>query len=95
MSDEESERARQAHLEKLHLKHDAYFQTFNNPVGQLVLEDIDRFCKRGAESIHMDAQQRMDPFTTIYRDGKRSVADRIHAMIEWSGNDNSSDGTNG
>jgi len=62
-------------------------------VGQLVLEDIDRFCTRGVESIHMDREGRMDPFTTIYRDGKKAVADRIHAMIDWSGNDNSSSGT--
>lgn len=93
MENDENERARQEHLEKLRLKHEAYLTVFDNPVGQLVLEDIDRFCKRGAESIHMDAHGRMDPYTTIYRDGKKAVADRIHAMIEWSNHDNSNSGT--
>lgn len=89
MENDENERARQAHLERIRLKHDAYLTVFDNPVGRLVLEDLDRFCKRGAESIHMDAQGRMDPFTTIYRDGKKAVADRIHAMIDWSDDGNS------
>lgn len=99
MTDEsENERARQEHLERLRQKHEAYITLFGtvanpNPVGQLVLEDIDRFCTRGRESIHMDAQGRMDPYTTIYRDGKKAVADRIHAMIEWSDNVNSITGT--
>lgn len=92
MTDNENEKARQEHLEKLRLKHDAYLTVFKNPVGQLVLDDLDFFCTRGKESIHMDREGRMDPFTTIYRDGKKAVADRIHAMIDWSGNDNSSSG---
>jgi len=92
-SQDENERARLDHLERTRLKHEAYATIFNNPVGKLVLDDIDRFCKRGDESIHMDREGRMDPFTTIYRDGKKAVADRIHAMIDWSGNDNSSSGT--
>lgn len=97
VSDDENEQARQDHLQKTRLKHEAYITLFGtldnpNPVGALVLEDIDRFCRRGDESIHMDAQGRMDPYTTIYRDGKKAVADRIHAMIEWH-HDNSSSGS--
>lgn len=97
MSDDENEQARQEHLERLRLKHDAYIQLFGtpgnpNPVGQVVLDDLDAFCRRGHESIHMDAQGRMDPYTTIYRDGKKAVADRIHAMINWSDHVNSSSG---
>lgn len=94
MSDDENEAARQAYLESRRLLHDAYVTVFNNPVGQRVLEDLDRFCKRGHESIHMDAHGRMDPYTTIYRDGKKAVADRIHLMIEWSDDVNSSSGSN-
>jgi len=99
-ADEEAERTRQEYLERVRLKHDAYVQLFGTaghptPLGQVVLEDLDRFCRRGEESIHMDEQGRMDPYTTIYRDGKKAVADRIHAMIEWSDHDNSSSGSNG
>lgn len=96
-TDDENEKARLEHLERVRLKHDAYLQLFGtpgnlNPVGQVVLDDLDQFCTRGRESIHMDREGRLDPFTTIYRDGKKAVADRIHAMIEWSDNGNSSSG---
>ena len=58
-SQDENERARLDHLERTRLKHEAYATIFNNPVGKLVLDDIDRFCKRGDESIHMDREGRM------------------------------------
>jgi len=92
-SQEENEAARLDYIESRRRLHDAYATVFNNPVGQRVLQDLDGFCKRGHETIHMDKEGRMDPYTTIYRDGKKAVADRIHLMLEWSGNDNSSSST--
>jgi hypothetical protein len=91
--DDANEIARQQYLESRRLLHDAYTKLFGmpgniNPIAQVVLDDIDKFCKRGDESIHMDREGRMDPFTTIYRDGKKSVADRIHKLIEWSNDGN-------
>lgn len=79
----------------MRIKHDAYVKVFGppgkpNPLAAIVLEDLDRFCARNRESIHMDSTGRMDPYTTIYRDGKRAVADRIHLMIAWSENVDSS-----
>jgi len=76
-------------LALLRQKRDAYVKLFGlpgarTPLGAIVLDDLDRFCKRGQESLHMDSTGRMDPYTTIYRDGKKAVADRIHLMIEWS-----------
>lgn len=79
-------------LARLRIKRDAYVKLFGlpgsrTPLGAIVLDDLDRFCRRGTESIHMDSAGRMDPYTTIYRDGKKAVADRIHLMIEWSEHD--------
>lgn len=54
------------------------------PLGELVLADLDGFCTTWRESIHMDQQGRMDPYTTIYRDGKKAVALRIRQMIEYT-----------
>lgn len=86
---DENEQARQAQLERLRLKHDAYVKLFGlpgqpTPLGAVVLEDLDTFCTTWSESIHLDAQGRIDPYATIYRDGKKSVALRIRKMIEWS-----------
>lgn len=53
-------------------------------MGEVVLRDLDVFCTTFKESIHMDRTGRLDPYTTIYRDGKKAVALRIHQMIEWS-----------
>lgn len=91
----ENSQAQEDALSRLRTKRDAYVKLFGlpgqrTPLGLIVLDDLDRFCKRGQESIHMDGGGRMDPYTTIYRDGKKAVADRIHLMIEWSENGNSS-----
>jgi len=96
----ENEDARAAHLESLRVKRAAYIALFGSaghptPLGDIVLADLDAFCTTYRESIHMDASGRMDPYTTIYRDGKKAVALRIRQMINWSeshgdssGNDN-------
>ena len=55
------------------------------PFGAVVLEDLDRFCTTYTESVHFDTQGRMDPYTTIYRDGKKAVALRIRQMLEFNG----------
>lgn len=86
---DENEQAREAQVERLRAKHEAYVKLFGppgepTPFGAIVLEDLDAFCTTWRESIHMDAQGRMDPYTTIYRDGKKAVALRIRKMIEWS-----------
>lgn len=91
----ENQQAQEAALNLVRAKRDAYVKLFGlpghrTPLGAIVLDDLDRFCKRGQESIHLDSTGRLDPYTTIYRDGKKSVADRIHLMIEWSENGNSS-----
>jgi hypothetical protein len=93
--DDENSLAQSQALERLRVKRDAYLKLFGppgarTPLGQVVLDDLDRFCKRGQESIHLDATGRLDPYTTIYRDGKKAVADRIHLMIEWSDDEHSS-----
>jgi len=93
---EENERAQQEQLERLRVKRDAYLKLFGppgspTPYGKTVLDDLDIFCTTYTESVHFDAHRRMDPFTTIYRDGKKAVALRIRQMIEWSeDNDHSS-----
>jgi hypothetical protein len=76
-------------LERLRLKKDAYTKLFGTPdnltpYGKVVLADLDAFCARNRETIHMDSNGRLDPYTTVYRDGKRAVADRIYLMITWS-----------
>jgi|SRR5215472_5854350 len=83
---------REAWIARLRHVHEAYVALFGpagkpTVLGAVVLEDLDRFCTTFRESIHMDAQRRMDPFTTIYRDGKKAVALRIRQMLEWSEND--------
>src|ERR1700744_894416 len=98
--EQENSLAQKEAQERLRLKHEAYRKLFGppgerTPYGAIVLADLDRFCRRGDESIHMDASGRMDPYTTIYRDGKKVVADRIHAMIEWSQDGNSSGNPDG
>jgi hypothetical protein len=90
MKDNES--ARERMLAQLRAKNAAYVKLFGppgrpTPEGEVVLADLDGFCAFWRESIHMDAQGRMDPYTTIYRDGKRAVATRIRKMIEWSESD--------
>jgi hypothetical protein len=81
--------AREEFLQTLRHKHEAYLALFGppgkpTPYGAVVLDDLDRFCTTFRESVHMDTTNRMDPFTTIYRDGKKAVALRIRQMIEWS-----------
>lgn len=53
------------------------------PFGALVLADLDTFCTTWRESVHIDSQGRMDPYTTIYRDGKKAVALRIRQMLDY------------
>lgn len=83
-------------MEQLRQKRAAYVALFGpagnpTPFGALVLADLDAFCTTWRESIHIDSQGRMDPYTTIYRDGKKAVALRIRQMISWeSENDDSS-----
>lgn len=85
----ENEASNENSRSKLRAKRDAYVALFGppgspTPLGEVVLADLDRFCKTYDESIHMDKDNRLDPFTTIYRDGKKAVALRIRAMISWS-----------
>lgn len=92
---DENEASRKASTERLERKRAAYVALFGppgnpTPLGQVVLEDLDTFCTTYTESIHMDASGRMDPYTTIYRDGKKAVALRIRKMINWSDDANSS-----
>lgn len=95
----EEEREREAGLAKLRQKHEAYIALFGppgkpTPFGRVVLDDLDVFCTTYTESIHMDRMGRMDPYTTIYRDGKKAVALRIRQMINRSeANDDSSRGS--
>lgn len=89
MSQEEDEEAKRAVLERLRRRHEAYVKLFGplgdpTPYGAEVLADLDVFCKTHDESIHMDSTGRMDPYTTIYRDGKKAVALRIRKMLEWN-----------
>ena len=79
---------RELALQAMRDKRDAYLKLFGppddpTPYGKIVLDDLNRFCTTFSESIHMDKEGRMDPFTTIYRDGKKAVALRIHEMIRW------------
>lgn len=97
MADEENASAQEEALNRLRKKHEAYVILFGppgkpTPLGRVVLEDLDAFCTTFRESIHMDSQKRMDPFTTIYRDGKKAVALRIRQMISWSEDVNDSNG---
>ena len=97
---EENERARDAALKRLQAVHTAYvalFGTLAEPTeyGRAVLADLDTFCTTYSESIHMDREGRIDPFTTIYRDGKKAVALRIRQMIDWSDHGNSSSDPDG
>ena len=94
---EQAELEREEGLARLRLKHEAYVALFGppnklTPFGKIVLEDLDAFCTTFRESIHMDRAGRMDPYTTIYRDGKKAVALRIREMINRSDipNDDSS-----
>ena len=89
MSDE-----RQEAIDRLRQTSEAYVALFGppgkpTPFGGVVLDDLDRFCTTFRESVHYDATKRMDPFTTIYRDGKKAVALRIRAMLEWSADEHS------
>ena len=82
-----SEEDRTAYLEALRKIREAYLALFGPPgeptvFGRVVLEDLDRFCTTFRESIHMDLEGRMDPFTTIYRDGKKAVALHIRKRLE-------------
>lgn len=87
-------------LARLRQKHEAYVALFGppgepTPLGAVVLEDLDRFCTTWSESVHFDNTGRMDPYTTIYRDGKKSVALRIRQMIDWSEHGNSNTDVDG
>lgn len=91
MTDVSAENAasREQALERLRLKRAAYVALFGppgepTPHGAVVLEDLDRFCRSFDESVHFDSSGRLDPYTTIYRDGKKAVALRIRQMLEWS-----------
>lgn len=93
---DEQELERQRALARLAEKHEAYLSLFGppgkpTPYGAVVLADLDAFCTTFRESVHFDAHQRMDPYTTIYRDGKKAVALRIRQMLEWSEHGSSSD----
>jgi uncharacterized membrane protein YgcG len=98
--DSENEYAREEHLNRLRTKRDAYVAIFGppgspTPLGAVVLADLDTFCTTYTESIHMDKAGRMDPYTTIYRDGKKAVALRIRQMINWSESYGNSSGHSG
>jgi hypothetical protein len=87
-------------IERIRIKHVAYFKLFGSlsdptPLGAVVLADLDAFCTTWRESIHIDSQGRMDPYTTIYRDGKKAVALRIREMINWSEDGHSSSDVDG
>ena len=91
---ESNEQAREEHLAKLRLRRDAYVAVFGSPghptpYGKVILDDLDYFCATWRECIHMDASGRMDPYTTIYREGRKAVALRIREMINWSENGHS------
>ena len=91
----ENEEARQKALQRLRAKHEAYVKVFGLPgqptvYGAIILDDLDAFCTSFKESVHFDQSGRMDPFTTIYRDGKKAVALRIREMIEWRHGDGDS-----
>lgn len=95
MTEPDDSARREAYIGHLRHVHEAYVKLFGPPgeptvYGQVVLDDLDRFCTTFRESIHMDAERRMDPFTTIYRDGKKAVALRIRQMLEWTDADRSS-----
>ena len=85
----DQEQARQEQLQKLRDRRDAYVKLFGSPgepspYGKVVLEDLERFCTLWQESIHMTQDGSIDPYATIYRDGKKAVALRIHQWIRWS-----------
>lgn len=85
----ENEASREKALARLRARQEAYRAVFGSPgsptpFGQIILDDLDRFCRSFDESVHFDKTGRLDPYTTIYRDGKKAVALRIHQMIEWS-----------
>lgn len=89
MIQDENEKAQAEAIERLRTTGAAYVAIFGppghpTPLGRIVLEDLDVFCATRRESIHMDSTGRMDPFTTIYRDGKKAVRERIREMIDWS-----------
>lgn len=95
----ENELAREEHLARIRAKRDAYVAIFGSPghptpLGAIVLADLDGFCTTFRESVHMDAQGRMDPYTTIYRDGKKAVALRIREMIAYGEKEMSSSENN-
>lgn len=67
---------------------DAYLKIFGppgepTPYGKVVLEDLEKFCTLWVESIHRTSDGAIDPFGTIYRDGKKAVALRIHGWLRW------------
>jgi hypothetical protein len=79
----------------LRLKRDAYVAVFGPPgepnqPASVVLDDLDRFCTTWGESLKLDNTGRVDPYATIYRDGKKAVALRIRQWIEWSEDEHSS-----
>lgn len=69
--------------------HEAYLNVFGGPesrtpFGALILADLEVFTRFSQETISMDTLQRVDPYKTIYRDGKQAVVKRIHMRINWS-----------
>lgn len=76
-------------MDRIRAKSDAYIKVFGPPgsptdFAKTVLEDLQKFCRYGDETIHLDNSGRLDPYTTIYRDGKKAVIDRIYKMLDWS-----------
>lgn len=92
MDDNEAER--QVHLQQFRDKAQAYAKIFGEPgkptpYGKIVLDDLDSFCTMWRESIHMTSTGAMCPYTTVYRDGKKAVAQRIHQWLRWRETDGS------
>lgn len=87
----EQEQAREAQLQVFRDKRDAYVKLFGppgepTPYGKIVLEDLEKFCTLWTESIHRTSDGSIDPYGTIYRDGKKAVALRILGWLRWSEN---------
>jgi hypothetical protein len=94
----DQEQERQAHIQRLRDRRDAYVKLFGppgepTPYGKIVLDDLERFTTLWAESIHMTQDGSIDPYATIYRDGKKAVALRIHQWIRWSETNDHSSGS--
>jgi hypothetical protein len=83
---------REEALKRIRAKREAYRQLFGEPgkpsaAAAIVLADLETFCTSRKESLHLDLQGRVDPYATIYRDGKKAVMIRIRETLEWSEDD--------